>query len=420
MSALDSKAIEITNLDWTFEGADTKYCTHGFHPYPARMIPQIARRLIKYYSHPFDVVLDPFCGSGTVLVESRLLGRSSVGIDLNPLAIILSRAKSTPLNPDYLKAFWLSFKKKMEKEIVSLRFGLIDVKPPSIRNLEYWFKPQVIKELTIIRNLLASIKDLTLYNFFATCFSLTVRSVSNLRPSEFKLYRLPPTKLKNYNPNVLLVFSEIVERNIRGMSEFYERAHKDVSTKVLLGDARNLPLADDSVDLIVTSPPYGDSKTTVAYGQFSRYSALWLGIDEKKVLNIDKMSLGGRPAKVCDVPSKTLKKTLIEIEKRSKRSATDVLWYFTDFYLCLKELYRVLKKDSGYCCFVVGNRTVSRVRIPTDEIYIELAKGIGFKHEITIYRRIPSKRIPWENAPENIPGKKSQTISRESIIILKT
>lgn len=59
--------------DWTFADADTQYMTHGLHPYPAGMIPQIANRLIERYSKPRLTVLDPFCGSGSVLVESRLL-----------------------------------------------------------------------------------------------------------------------------------------------------------------------------------------------------------------------------------------------------------------------------------------------------------------------------------------------------------
>jgi len=74
---LNEKAIE----DWTFRKANTHEHIHGIHPYPARMIPQIARKLIKLYSKPDDIVLDPFCGSGSVLAEAN----RAIGIDINPL-----------------------------------------------------------------------------------------------------------------------------------------------------------------------------------------------------------------------------------------------------------------------------------------------------------------------------------------------
>ena len=80
--------------------------THGLHPYPAGMIPQIARRLIEKYSNRDDVVLDPFCGSGGVLVEATLLDRKSFGIDINPLACLLARVKTTPIDPKRLIEEW--------------------------------------------------------------------------------------------------------------------------------------------------------------------------------------------------------------------------------------------------------------------------------------------------------------------------
>lgn len=404
--------------DWTFADADTQYLTHGFHPYPARMIPQIAKRLIERYSKPKDIVLDPFCGSGGVLVEARLLNRNSIGVDINPLALILARAKTTPINPQYLKEYWRELKKKISMDIQKFKFREIDVDPPKIPNLNYWFKPQVARELTIIKRYLDEIEDRDLYHFFATCFSITVREASNLRLNEYKIYRLPPEKLEKHDPNVFQIFVEHVEENIHRMADFYNLAPKDVICEVLFGDTRKIPLEDETVDLVVTSPPYGDSRTTVAYGQFSRFSSLWLGLNEDIVMKVDEISLGGGPRRIKELPSETLHKIVEEISKRSEQRSRDVLWFFVDLYECLKQLYRVFKKGKSYCCFVVGNRTVKRVQIPTDRIIVEFGEYLGFKHEITIYRRIPTKRMPWENAPENIPGRTCQTIARESIIIL--
>ena len=88
--------------EWTFKNADTQYLTHGIHPYPARMIPQLAEKLILNYSKEQSWVLDPFCGSGTVLVESMLNNRNSIGNDINPMALLLTKVKTTKLNKEKL------------------------------------------------------------------------------------------------------------------------------------------------------------------------------------------------------------------------------------------------------------------------------------------------------------------------------
>nr|AIF23105.1 modification methylase MvaI [uncultured marine thaumarchaeote SAT1000_12_G12] len=94
-----SSLVSVTKEDWTFRDISTKEYTHGFHLYPARMHPEIAKRLIqKYIRKSSDIVFDPFMGSGGVLVESMLHGNNSVGIDLNPFAVLLSTVKTTPLD----------------------------------------------------------------------------------------------------------------------------------------------------------------------------------------------------------------------------------------------------------------------------------------------------------------------------------
>src|SRR3989344_4915342 len=91
--------------DWDFKEADTKEYTHGFHTYPAMMIPQIARKLINIYGKDAKVLLDPFCGSGTSLVEASLTPHivEAHGFDLNPLAVLIAKVKTTPLDTEKLK-----------------------------------------------------------------------------------------------------------------------------------------------------------------------------------------------------------------------------------------------------------------------------------------------------------------------------
>ncbi|MDI6788447.1 MAG: helix-turn-helix domain-containing protein, partial [Planctomycetota bacterium] len=88
--------------EWDFKFYKTKIYTHGFHNYPAMFIPQVARKLILAFSNEGDMVCDIFCGSGTTMVESSLLNRDSIGIELNPLAVLIARAKTTPIDPKTL------------------------------------------------------------------------------------------------------------------------------------------------------------------------------------------------------------------------------------------------------------------------------------------------------------------------------
>jgi len=412
--------------DWTFANADTKVGLHGLHPYPARMIPQIARKLIERYSERGSNILDPFCGSGTVLLESRILGRNSVGVDLNPLAVLLAKAKSTPIAPRALVEQYDSLTRKIAQDEKTRKAGKLTIEAPALNdNLEFWFKDYVISDLALIRQRVFEIEHPDVKDFFLACFSLTVRMVSNTRGNEFKLYRLPKEKLGRFHPDVFKIFRENLHEGIRRMETTYLEMSKNVRSKVTLQDTRQLAL-EDRVDLVVTSPPYGDSRTTVAYGQFSRYPALWCGLGEgwhpevtkQTILKVDQSSLGGN-GKTVDIPdSKTLHEALRKIAKKSVDRTHDTALFFQDVKKSFDSIREIMGTGAHFC-IVIGNRAVSRVRVPTDKILVELGELCGFSHITTYYRKIPTKRMPWENAPENITGEKGKTIHEESIVVLR-
>jgi len=412
--AIDRDISKWEREDWTFAGKNTKYLTHGFHPYPARMVPYIAKRVIERLAkNTDDVVFDPFCGSGTVLVEAIVHNRNAIGYDINPLAILIAKAKTTPINPKILRDY-------IENVLTKIKKDTSEYPPPSdIPNLYYWFKPNVVRELSKILYHIKNIRDESIYNFFATAFSYTVWKVSNARKGEYKLYRMPEKELKRWNPNVIRVFSEILYQNLRGMEEFYQvMKNNTAKAYIYLKDSRKCDL-ENEITLILTSPPYGDSRTTVAYGQFSKYSALWLGL--KDVTKVDKISLGGikRIGNVSKLESETLEIVFNKLYERDKNRAWDLYSYFYDADIVLSRLAKALKPKRSHMVFVVGNRTMRRIPIPTDIILVELAQKYGFKHVKTIYRKIPTKRLPWKNAPENIPGVKASTINAEAIIVWK-
>jgi len=398
-------------IDWDFKESNTKEYTHGFHTYPAMMIPQIARKLIDLYGKEARVLLDPFCGSGTSLVEASITDhiKEAHGFDLNPLAILISKAKTTNLEINLLN-------KELEK---ILDFGTSTGFVPDFNNLNFWFKPKVIERLGMLKGQIDKIKNEEVKNFFLVVLSETIRKVSNTRNSEFKLYRMDEERLLKHNPDVFVEFEKIAYKNISRLNE-YNSAKKEIKINCSLEDSKiKLPLEDESVDIIVTSPPYGDSITTVAYGQFSRLALQWLGYEEAN--KIDKKLLGGIKSNGLEINinSETLKNIIDMIANKDEKRAKEVLSFYEDFDKCIDELNRVMKKK-GHVCFVVGNRTVKGINIPTDKIMIEMFKAKGdYEHVTTNLREIPFKRMPKVNSPTNIKGETVPTMNNEFIFILR-
>ena len=129
--------------EWSFRDtgrAETTALTHNYHRYPAKFIPQIARKLIEDYApNKTQVVCDPFGGCGTTLVEAKLLGHKSIGFDINPIAKLITQAKTTPIKPKTLANYQQRFLQYYEDT-------------PKIfyehhHRIDYWFEPQIIQEL---------------------------------------------------------------------------------------------------------------------------------------------------------------------------------------------------------------------------------------------------------------------------------
>ena len=397
-------------INWDFREADTKQFTHGVHTYPAMMIPQIARRLIYLYGKDAKTLLDPFMGSGTSLVEASLTNqiKEAYGFDLNPLAFLISKVKTTPLNIENLdKELSNIIKSKNYKEL------------PKFKNIEFWFKPKVIEQLAIIKTAINKINDKDIKDFFLVCFSETVRNVSNTRNGEFKLYRMSDKDLIKHNPYVISEFERIALKNMKGMKEYVKVRQKTKTIPQNYSSMEELPLSPESIDLILTSQPYGDSKTTVAYGQFSRLALQWL--DYEDVASLDNRLLGGKASKELEIKinSSTLKDIIKRIAEIDGKRAKEVLSFYEDFDKCVIQLDRVMTKN-GFVCFVVGNRTVKGINIPTDKIMTEMFKARGnYKYMTTHLRAIPNKRMPSLNSPSNKAGEKVTTMCNEFIFVLQ-
>ena len=281
-------------------------------------------------------------------------------------------------------------------------------------NIHYWFEDKVIEDLSKLRQTLNELEDIHLRNFFNVVFSETVRRVSRTDFNEFKLLR---KKSGNNNSDVLKVFQEVSIKNIGLLTSFYtkfppKKVTLTLQEKNIIND---ISLEDNSIDLVITSPPYEDSKTTVAYGQFSRLSLRWLGFEEY----VDRTSLVAKPKEITnDLPSELLYKILEKIKDKDEKRAKEVFSFYNDLHNSIQIISKKVKSN-GNVCFVVGNRKVKGLQLPTDKISADFFENQGFEHIETIVREISSKRMPLENAPTNIKGEKDFTMRYEYIVILK-
>ena len=173
-------------------------------------------------------------------------------------------------------------------------------------------------------------------------------------------------------------------------------------------------------DLVITSPPYGDSRTTVAYGEYSSFGSDWTddintygGVKYK----VDKESMGKAGFINKNIRScKILLDVISKIEDVDKKRASEVFYFFNGYYNAIKNIVKNLNKD-GRACFVVGNRTVKGQQIPMDQITSFFLESMGLQFEDIFVRNILNKIMPSQNSPTNIVGAKLQTMTNEYIVV---
>ncbi len=404
---------------WDYRTANTKQYTHCFHSYPAMMIPQVAGRILDEFGRNSKLLFDPYCGTGTSLVEANLRGINAIGTDINPLARLIAKVKTTIIPLEHLDAYLKDF----NNYAFLIRLGGRKVKPeiPRFKNIDYWFKKETQYWLAVVKEYIEKIYDKDIQDFFKVAFSETVREVSLTRNSEFKLYRMSERQIEKFNPDVLFIMIKKLIRNRNGMAEYISMKKNIASSKIydfntVYGIPENI-LPSESVDIIVTSPPYGDSRTTVAYGQFSRLSNQWLGFEEFN--EVDKRSMGGvRKKRFKNFDFEPLDRVIYHIANADKKRVYDVISFYIDYEKSINNVSKVVKKG-GIVAYVVGNRRVKGIEIPNNKITREFFERNGFKHIKTIIREIPNKRMPKRNSPTNIPGVTDTTMNYEYIVILR-
>src|SRR5215467_10307218 len=278
------RSVEVDD-SWSFKELgrrQTSYLTHDYHKYPAKFIPQLTARLIKENSLVGDLVCDPFMGSGTTLVEAIVNGRRAYGTDINPVAVLISKAKATPIEPAYLKDQISHLLGDIKSSMGMKHLGQMslftamhtnDVKIdiPGNNRLEYWFPEKQTVDLAIMLSRINQIEDQDVKNFSLCAFSNILKGCSRWMMKSIK----PTIDKEKVIADAYKSFVRQTRRMMIKNDEFWKiLGTKDFDCVVDNVDAHKMSLKDDSVSLIVTSPPY---VTSYEYADLHQLTANWLG-----------------------------------------------------------------------------------------------------------------------------------------------
>ncbi len=397
---------------------DQSYLTHGIHKFPAKFFPELPRYLIQKYSEKGDYVLDPMCGSGTTLLEAMLNDRIGIGIDIDPIARLISKVKTTPIDSKSLESSIAVLNSQIQE------YAKSETYQPIIPNFNYrdtWFRPFVLRELAIIRDSIDSLfsidsqsKDLA--DFFKLILSSVIRDVSNADPHCTRTVIRKKVVKKIKQGDTLSRFALALSQQQEAMRKFTRitKTPKIGSSFLVDGTAIQTGLEDNSIDLVVTSPPYINA---VDYPRTHQLEMYWLGFLESNPLSHIKRKYIGTETVYKEEYEQlntsgllTLDPLLKSIYNKDPRRSFIVFKFFRDMEKQLREMYRVLKPGSRYC-ISIGSNKIRGVEVRSDLILSEMAVSkVGFELEKSFFSKLIRHfiRIP---RPERMLG--------EWILVLK-
>lgn len=413
------------------ENADRRENMHRLFMYPAMMVPATQSAIIEAITDVFHVqkAIDPFMGSGTSLLSCMEFGLDVFGQDINPFAVLLSKAKTT----DYAEGALDAAFKEIKHHIEADTDNTIDI---SFNGINKWFNQQAQINFSKIRRAIMAQTDKDIRLFFWVLMSEAIRMGSNDRTSTFKLHRRSEEELSNRDIDIFEEFFQISNRGIADFSLFknkLQELHNSSScdfrgnSTIVWGNTQNKIESDETFDLLVSSPPYGDNHTTVTYGQTSYLPLQWIDPADvfcpydylRTTQEIDRQSLGGkidrkRLAFKKDQllkRSPSLSKFILDIPSDEERKYDKTILFIADFDECLDQIVKVMS-DSAFFVWTIGNRFVGGREVPNDTILQDLMECRGLSLFFRAERKILNKKQPKKN---NF----SSTMEKEIILIFK-
>lgn len=417
---------------WEFRRQAQRCGVHGLFQYPAMMVPKMQGDVldsILVANDNIHDVWDPFVGAGTTLTESMARGCNFFGLDINPLAILICEAKSS----------LFSYKELARKanaviaNCLSDRSLTIDVDFPGRAK---WFSRKASIRLSRIRRSIESESSTWARKIMWVVFAETIRRTSNTRTSTYKLHVRLPKEIEQL-PDPIHIFEEELREAVERF-RYHEEifASRDLlrdgkyraETELKCDDIRNkdsIPQAP-LCDLMITSPPYGDNRSTVSYGQFSYLALSWIPLNDlphkpdliSNAYAIDGCSLGGRMAEAQEkaVALSKISPTFCQYYKilktQNDRSLDGkVASFLHDFFDALSAITQKVR-STGYLAWTLGDRTVGGMPVPFVDVCRELQETLGLSHVVSVRRRIPSKRTPGRNSI-------SKTMGAECLLLMR-
>ena len=297
---------------------DPKYVTHGLHPYKGKFYPQLAKALINISGiEPGNSILDPFCGSGTTLLEGYLNGYKTYGVDFNPLAAKIARAKTgiLEINPDVFRETVGalldkidSLPSRFEKQRDEFALSCVD-------EVERWFPEPVINKLNSLMKAIRGLSDGVVLDFLEIVLSSIIRQVSQQDPNDLRIRK---RKEPIDDADVLKLFVDVLEIQYKRIEKFWAvRGYAPIKffpSKAIEGDSRlpqtlgKLGVSKEEIDFVLTSPPYA---TALPYIDTDRLSLLvLLGLDSSERRPVEQNLVGSR--EIINGDKKILESQILE------------------------------------------------------------------------------------------------------------
>lgn len=354
------------------------YFTHGFFKYPCKFIPQIPRWAINKYTKEQDIVLDPFAGSGTTMVEAVINARNCLAIDFDKFSQLLCKVKTTELTYTQVELI-----KKLRNRVLSNK-KLLSASLPDIHNLSHWFPQKNIEDLLLIKSniedISLEIKDDSISDFLLVCFASIIRKCSfadEVSPKPYVSSRINKTPL-----DVKTSFNKVLENYL---NEFEKRKFNINGKCIIFGDdARNInqPTYENKIELAVTSPPYINA---FDYVRSLRLENAWLGYyGDTNIVDIKKKQIGTESIPAIDytrdIPLSyilELNNVITKISRVDKKRGFIVWKFFQDMNSNFIEIFKLLK-PGGHYVVVIGDSVIRDVPVRTHEILKDIAIVNGY------------------------------------------
>lgn len=363
----------VASSDWEYADANTQSLTHNVHRYSGKFIPQIAARAIDILSKEGDTVLDPYCGSGTTLLEAALQRRNSIGIDLSPLATLIAKVKTTPLPIEELDKEVARLNRKVSgreaQTIDSLplfaaktteqSFDLGANKKWNNEWFRKWFNDAVLRDLLFLEEQIFMVENQDFQDLALVAFSDVLRKSSNAASGYPNIMF---DKMRPERPRPLKPFVRALAKVAQMVGELDGTPLTEHMPVIFNANSTKMPVEDSSVDVIVTHPPYIGS---IPYAEYGLLSLRWLGHDPK---SLDKELTGGR-----------------------RQSKYVVDRFSADYQLFMEECHRTLR-PGRFAFFMVGNPVVRGEKINLRKMTIDLAERAGLDLVATTERAGVNRR----------------------------